>query len=223
MITYLGQLLPTTVTEDPANWTPYTITVAVALALGWFFHARYLFAQVGKLKSEKIKIETENNKLEEEEIKIAGDTLKEIIHHSERYSRACQKCKIHTLNLISLIQKDGDIEDINSEREKLCDVFSRDVFDSYSAFCQFESLSRKNRLNDLRSFITKELVPELERLNEWKNVINSPTLLERVQKTPLTLEKRSLRPFFEIDRFLPEEEREETCSALSAIIESLQK
>ena len=223
MIIYLGQLLPTTVTEDPANWTLYTITVAGALALGWFVHTRYLCAQVGKLKVEKIKIETENNKLIEEEIKIAGDTLMEIIRHRERYLEACQKCKIHARNLISLIQKSDDIEKIDSERERFCDVFSIDAFNAYSAFCQFESLSRKNNLKGLRSFVMEDLVPELERLNKWKDIINSPNLLERVQKNPLKLEKRSLRPFSEIDRFVPEEEKEEIYSKLSAIIKLLQK
>jgi len=223
MITFFGQLVPNAVEQDPANWSLYTTVVAVAMVIGWGLHALYLYARVGKLKSEKMKIETENNKLKEEEIKIAGDTLKEIIHHRERYSGACQKCKVYGRNLISLIKKDADNEEINSEREKFCDVFSRDAFDSFSAYCQFESLSLKNRIKELHSFVREELVPELERLNDWKNIINHHAFLEQCQKTPLKIEKRSLRPFFEISRFFPEEEKESIDNELSSIIETLQK
>lgn len=133
-------------------------------------------------------------------MKLAGDTLREIQRTREAYSTACQKCKKTAQKVSLLMVQRAGVSEILAAREEFCDAFAKDAMDSYSAYVEWQALSLKSESAELRRFLESDVRPELERFAGWLRVLNAPLFIEGVKATPLKIEQRSLRPFYDLKR-----------------------
>ena len=210
----LAQVQPSQIPADPSNWPLYLVLLGCASALGWGIeHLR---------KSKEIqKLNAEIGKLHQEEIKLAGDHLKELQRCRDAYSQACGTCTKSTNELIVLMRSSADPSSIHAAREKLAAIVSDDVIRTLCSFVEWQGLGRKNDADDLLSYIRDDVCPEVLRIAAWVKIVNHSRFVDEQQQHPLRLEDRSIRPIRDVLRHLTEERKAEVKETLFGALDKL--
>jgi hypothetical protein len=180
----------------------HSVAVGAGVVLNWVFATRRLLAETKKLRTENGKLAAETLKFEFETIKLAGDNLKEVQRTRAAYDTACQSCKFASQKLQGLITGRSLMLEIIAAREEFCTVFAKSTLSAYADYTEWMCLSYKGRPDRIQDFIINDTKLELERLSSWQRVINLPLFLETYSAAPLRLEKRTLRPFYQIAQFI---------------------
>lgn len=214
-------MTPSQVPADPREWSWYLIALGVGAALGWGIKAWRDKEEIRKLKAEVEKFGAEVRKLNAEEIKLAGDNLKEVQRVRDAYSDACIACGQHAKEIILLLQKNGNQDAICRQRDDYGGALSHRALPALCSLTEWQSLSRKSDTSALIAYIRSDVIPELNRINSWIAIINAAPFTEYMSLSPLTIQERTMRPFFDLLRFIPEDRHSEIKEQLFAAIQKV--
>jgi hypothetical protein len=207
--------------DDPRQWGFITLCVVSSSIISWAIAQKRsrkeiekLGAETEKLRGECAKFRAEVEKLEKESISLALEILRDVQKNRREYSSAQQECKEAILGLVDKITQSRTLISgglatmlpaILIQREKVCSLFTHKVIDAYLAYIECKCLVLAKEPAELRNFIRDDVRPELDRFVFWNEVINRPGFFKGTNITPLKLEKRSLRPFYELSLRFPSE------------------
>lgn len=206
----LAQLVNLTeVPADPRKWPWYLVAVAVGGVIGWGIKAWRDKEEIRKLRSEVKKLDAEVRKLNAEEVKLAGDNLREIQRSRDTYSEACRLCGDHAKEIIKLLRGSRDKMQICKQRDDFGAALSHHAFPALCSQVEWQSLSRKSDTSALIDYIRSDVVPEIERLRSWVQIINTHIFTQEMSLAPLQIQERTMRPFRDLLRFIPEDRHTE--------------
>jgi len=172
-----------------------------AAVVGWLIEHFRKSSEIQKLRAEK-------SKLEQETVKLAGETLQNIQKHRTQYRDACVACNDTGAALRALLlETPPDKPRIDAARELLCKALLEQAIPSFLSYMEWEHLRRKLQPDKLRELLTDDVVRELRRFNDWLTTINIPHLIEWLGRNPARVDKFTLRPFVELAEDLPSSER----------------
>ncbi|WP_411827775.1 hypothetical protein [Luteolibacter sp. AS25] len=156
-----------------------------------------------------LKTGKEIQKLEGEILKLAGEIVRDLQKSRQAYVEACSKTTQAARDLrVGITKNPNDLELINKLRDGLCDAFAEHAIPRHHDYCQWEALRLKGDPDKLYEFITDEVVFELRRFAKWLNSINAKPFLENLDREPLVINRRTLRPYYEIPLDLPTEKKQ---------------
>jgi len=221
VLNVIALVQPSEVPPDPANWPIYLIVAGCAGALGWGIEYFRKLKEIGKYKIQIRQLEADIGKLTQEEIKLAGDHLKELQRSRDAYSQACGTCSACANDLISKMQSEVEPAQIYSNREQLSDIVSGEVIRTLCSFVEWQGLGRKNEPDDLLSYIRNDVCPEILRISNWVAIVNNQEFVDEQGQHPLRIEERSVRPIREVIRHLPQHRIDEVRETLFSSLDEL--
>ncbi len=213
----IAQVTPSSVPDDPSQWSWYLVALCIGGAVGWGIKALRDKEEIRKLKAEV-------QKLEAEEIKLAGENLREVQRARDAYSDACTTCGKHGKAILTLLRQKGSESDIQQSRNDYGIVLCQSLLPALCSLTEWQSLSRKSDPSALISYIRSDVVPELKRVRSWIAIINLHVFTETMALAPLRIEERTMRPFFDLMRFVPKDRhgqiREQLFQAIREVTEA---
>ena len=154
------------------------------------------------------KTSKEIQKLEGEITKLAGDIVRDLQKSRKDYVDACAKTTRAARDLRkTILESPDDLSSIDDLRLVLSDTFTEQAMPQHHDYCQWEALRLKQESDKLYEFITDEVVFELRRFKKWLDQINNPSFLENLNRNALTINRRTLRPYYELPLDLPEPQK----------------
>lgn len=211
-----AQIDPAKLPNNSSDWPIYSIIAVILALIGWGIDSIRKRSEIAKLNSEVTKLNAEVSKLKTEEIKLAGDFLKELQHYRDLYADACVVCTQHAQTLIGLLQSSADKDLILTTRDLFCKALTREALYHYCALAEWNALSRKHSIDQLLYYIRSDVTAELDRISRWIDVVNLPMFLDGYGSQPLLISEQTMRPFFDILRFVPDDNQ----SAIKAVLYS---
>lgn len=145
------------------------------------------------------KTSKEIQKLEGEIAKLTGDIVRDLQRARKDYVEACAETTRAARDLRKKIEDSpNDLTAIDELRLALSDSFTERAMPQHHDYCQWEALRLKRESDKLYEFITDEVVFELRRFKKWLDRINNPAFLRHLKRTPLVINRRTLRPYYEL-------------------------
>ena len=99
--------------------------------------------------------------------------------------------------------KNKDTERAISDRNELCKTLAHEVVPALCSFAEWQSLNRRSKPEDLSDYIQNDIIPELNRIHKWINIINMPLFTDDLALARLVIQQRTLKPLQELTRDLP--------------------
>ncbi|MCK6468223.1 MAG: hypothetical protein L6Q53_08545 [Candidatus Brocadia sinica] len=214
----LAQITPTKIPDNPKEWSWYLVALAVGGAIGWGIKTWRDKEEIRKLRTEVEKLNAEIRKLNAEEIKLAGDILREVQRSRDAYSNACTACGEYGKKMIALLQEHGDYAAITEQRNEFGKTLGQRAIPALCSLVEWQALSRKTDTSALIAYIREDVVPELGRLQSWVQIVNLPVFTQAMSLSPLQIQERTMRPFFDLVRFVPEDRHGEIKELLHGAI-----
>lgn len=151
----------------------------------------------------------EISKLEAEAAKFAGDNLYRMQQARNEYNDACKVCG-EKAKEISLMLRDSseDLSLIQKTRNDFGTELSHRAFPHLSSHVEWQCLQRKTNSKAMVSYIRTDVIPELERLQSWVEIMNMPVFTTKMSLSPLKIQQRTLRPFLDLVQSIPDAEAE---------------
>jgi len=157
---------------------------------------------------EYIRKRYEIKQLKADIISSLGNVLKEVQTARKTYTEACSKCTIAATNLTDAIRNNCSTKVARELREKLCGSFLEEVIPAYHSYVEWKALQLSDSKDELKAFLSEELLFELRRFDNWLTIVNRPTLLNNLNQTPAKISKNRITPFYQLAAGLPKEDKE---------------